>query len=404
MFLNSLLSSYFDRITYPDESGEKYYLYEEVWADYAQNLLSSTFLYAAIALAVILIGIGIFVKLKRAESFGAYVRTAATIAVTFAVTVIVAMVALGFGKISEKGYWEGQAILIVPSIVLAGTIVLGFIASYISSFFSPKAYKVTLIISLSFIGAALIATLVCMGVYYAKAIADDGYYDSPEYGKLDQVWLYVSSALLAVGAVVAAFLLDRKNNKPLDSHCIALAGITIALSFALSYIKLWEMPQGGSITLASLLPVMLFAYIYGPKKGLLVGFIYGVLQAIQTPYYVIHPAQFLLDYPVAFSMVAFTGAFSKIKAMDKLPQIKFALGAVLAGALRFVAHLFSGVFAFGAYAIDAGQQNFWLYSAAYNSFVFADLVLVIVAGVLLFSSKSFVKSINNYVNKKSAAE
>ncbi len=401
MFFNTLLSSYFDRITYPDENGKKYYLYEEVWADYAKNTLSTTFLYTALALAVILIGIGIFVKLKKSESFGAYVKTAAVIAVTFAVTVIVAMVALGFGKISEKGYWADQAIEIIPPLVLAAVVVLGFAASYIASLFSPKAYKITLIVSLSVIGAALIATLVCLGVHFANTIAGDGYYDSPEYGKLDQVGLYVSAAALVVVAVVAAFLLDRKNDKPFDSRCIALAGITVALSFALSYIKFITLPQGGSVTLASLLPIMLFAYVYGPKKGLFVGLIYGILQAIQDAY-IIHPAQFLLDYPIAFSMVAFAGAFSKIKALDKLPQIKFALGAILAGGLRFISHLFSGVFAFGASAMDIGQQNFWLYSAAYNSFVFADLVLVVIAGVLLFSSKNFVKSVSNYAHKKSA--
>ncbi|MGN0823872.1 MAG: energy-coupled thiamine transporter ThiT [Candidatus Coproplasma sp.] len=401
MFSNSLLSAYFDRIKYPDENGKKYYLYESVWADYAKSTLSMTFFYVAIALAVILIGIGIFVRLKKAESLGAYVKTAATIAITFAVTVIVTMVALGFAKISEKGYWEDQAIEIIPPIVLAGVAVIGIIASYVSSFFSKKANKITLITSVSLIGAALVATLVCMGIFFAKSIAGDGYYDSPEYGKLNQVGLYVSAGALVVGAVVAAILLDLKNDKPFDSRCIALAGITVALSFALSYIKFFELPQGGSITLASLLPVMLFAYVYGPKKGILVGFIYGILQAIQDPY-IIHPAQFLLDYPIAFAMVGFAGAFKKIKALDKLPQVQFALGAVLAGCLRFLAHLLSGVFAFGAYAADAGQQNFWLYSAAYNSFVFADLVLVVVAGVLLFSSKSFIKSVNRYTGKKAA--
>ncbi|MGN1373650.1 MAG: energy-coupled thiamine transporter ThiT [Candidatus Coproplasma sp.] len=402
MFFNSLLASYFDRIKYPDENGEKYYLYDSVWADYAKSTLSTTFFYVAIALAVILIGIGIFVYFKKNENFRSYFKTAATIATTFAITVIVTMVAIGFGKISEKGYWADQAIEIIPPIVLAAVAVLGIIASYISSFFSKKAYKITLITSVSLIAAALVATLVCMGVHFSQTVAGDGYYDSPEYGKLDQVALYVSAGVLILAAVAAAFLLDLKNDKPFDSRCIALAGITVALSFALSYIKFLELPQGGSITLASLLPVMLFSYIYGTKKGVLVGFIYGMLQAIQDPY-IIHPAQFLLDYPIAFAMVGFAGAFKKIKALDKLPQIQFALGAILAGSLRFVAHLFSGVFAFGAYAIDAGQQNFWLYSAAYNSFVFADLVLVVVAGVILFSSKSFVKAINNYAGKKAAA-
>lgn len=46
--------------------------------------------------------------------------------------------------------------------------------------------------------------------------------------------------------------------------------------------------------------------------------------------------------------------------------------------------------AFGAYALDAGASNVFTYSLAYNSFVFVDIALVIIAGVLLLSSKAFV--------------
>lgn len=403
MFQFSLLASFFDRI--PHENGNKYYLYEDVWTDYAKSTLATTFLYVALVLAVALIGIGIFVKLKKAQSFTTYFKAATAVALTFAITVIITMLALGFAKISEKGYAESKDMLLelIPPLVLGGAIVVGVIASYAASFFSPKAYKITLICALSAISAALIATVVCLIVFYSRAIAGDGYYDSPEYGKLNQGALYGTVAALIVVSVTAAFIIDFKNKKPFDSKCIALAGICVALSFALSYIKLFSMPQGGSVTLASLLPVMLFAYIYGPKKGLFVGFIYGALQAMQDPY-IIHPAQFLLDYPVAFAMTGFAGVFAHIKALDKVPQVKFALGAVLAGALRFLSHVFSGVFAFGAYAVDAGQNNFWLYSMVYNSFVFVDIVLVVIVGALLFYSKNFNKRLSLYSGIKESAK
>ena len=176
-----------------------------------------------------------------------------------------------------------------------------------------------------------------------------------------------------------------------DTKAIAFSGVSVALSFVLSYIKLWEMPQGGSITLVSMLPIMIFAYVHGSKKGVFVGAVYGLLQAIQDPW-LIHPAQFILDYPIAFAMVGFCGLFGRVKALEKLPQLKFALGAVICGVLRFVSHVLSGVFAFGAYAVDQGK-NLWAYSLAYNSFVFVDIALVIVAGVLVFSSKAFQKTV-----------
>ena len=396
MFHLSLLSSFFDRIEY-GENGDKYYLYEEVWADYAKDSLSSVFMYAAIALAVILIGIGIFVKFKNPVRFAAFVKTALTVSVTFALTVIVTMLALGFEKIAEKGYAQEKAMLLelVPPLVLGGTIVAGIAACYIASLYSRKVYKITLITSLSVIAAALVAVIVCLVIFFAKRISGDGYYDSPEYGKLNQVGLYVSAAALTVVSVAAAFLSDRKSKLVFDSRCIALAGICVALSFALSYIKIFSMPQGGSVTLASLLPVMLFAYIYGPKKGLFVGFIYGALQAMQDPY-IVHPAQFVLDYPMAFASVGFAGVFANLKALDRAPQVKFILGAVIAGALRFSAHVLSGVFAFGAYAVDAGNNNFWAYSTAYNSYVLIDLIMVIVAGALLLTSKSFNKRVASF--------
>ena len=354
-------------------------------------------MYAAIVLAVALIGIGLFVKLKKRESFPAFLKTATTVSLTFAITVIGTMLSLGFAKIYEKGYTENADMLLelVPPLVTGSVTVAGIIASYIAAFCSKKAFKATVITSVCLIAASLTATVICLVVYYSRAIAGDGYYDSDVYGRLNQAALYGSAAGMVVLSVAAAFVIDRKNNRGFDSKCIALAGICVALSFALSYIKLFSMPQGGSVTLASMLPVMLFAYIYGTKKGLFVGLIYGLLQAMQDPY-IIHPAQFLLDYPVAFAMVGFAGAFSNIKKLDRLPQIKFALGAVLSGSLRFLAHVLSGVFAFGAYAMDAGNDNFWLYSTAYNAYIFIDVVIVIAAGAFIFSSKNFNRRLALY--------
>ena len=391
MFHFSLLSSYL----FETDDG---YVYKKVWTKYAENTITSMLLYTAIALVAVLVAIGIFVKLKKPEAFRTFFKTASTIAITFALTVIIVMITLGFAELSEKGYAQRENYLLelVPPIVLGGAIVVGIIASYVAHFFSPKTYKITLICSISCMVAALISTIVCLVVFFSKNISGDGWYSE----EINQVALYLGSFGLIAAIIVVAFLTDMKNTTKFDSRCIALAGITIALSFALSYIKMFSMPQGGSITLASLLPVMLFAYVYGPKKGVFVGFIYGALQAMQDPY-LIHPAQFLLDYPFAFAAVGLTGVFNKVKQLDKLPQVKFALGAVVAGTFRFVAHVLSGVFAFGA---DAGGQNLWAYSTAYNSFVFIDIAIVIAVGVLVLSSKNFVKTISLYAHEKKTVE
>ena len=129
------------------------------------------------------------------------------------------------------------------------------------------------------------------------------------------------------------------------------------------------------------------------KKGLIVGVVYGLLQAVQDPF-IVHPAQFLLDYPIAFSMIALSGLLTDLNALNNLPRLKFSLGATLTGIFRYVSHTLSGTFAFGAYAVDNGASNFLLYSAIYNTYVFIDIALVIVVGLILLSSKAFIKEIN----------
>lgn len=226
---------------------------------------------------------------------------------------------------------------------------------------------------------AIVFVGIMLGVYF-KTVKD-------WYPNLNQTVLYISSGMLIVLLIALAFILD-KSDKPFDTRCIAMAGITVAMSFGLSYIKLWEMPQGGSVTLMSLLPIMIFSYVYGTKKGVFVCFIYGVLQAIQDPW-IIHPAQFLLDYPIAFAFIGLSGAFAKIRKLENLPQVSFLLGGILASVLRFLSHFLSGVFAF-----PSADMSPYIFSLAYNSFVFVDIAIVLIAGAIVFSSKAFIKELN----------
>ena len=193
--------------------------------------------------------------------------------------------------------------------------------------------------------------------------------------------LIFSAVGLVAVIVLLAFLCDTAGYA-IDTKCIAFAGVSVALSIGLSFVKLFKLPQGGSVTLASLFPILLFSYIYGTKKGVFVGMIVGFLNLAIDPY-IVHPAQLLLDYPVAFSAIGLSGVFGKIKPLHNIPQLEFALGSIIAGVLRFASHVLSGVFAFSAFA----TTEVWAYSLAYNSFVFADIAISIVVGVLALSSK-----------------
>ena len=376
----SLLSSY---ISGSDDG----YLYEDVWTEYATTLFTYVFLFLAIALVVILLAVGIAVKLKKPEGFGAYVKHALFIAGGFVLTVIVTMFSLGIAEIFEKGYTSYDGILgyvFIPSLILGAVVVIGIIASYIASLFGKKPFKIALISFAAAFGATLVALLACLVVYLASGEAE--YNNGAEISTSENVMLYVCAVAIIAVVAVLAWLFGRGEKKGFNSKSLAYAGICIAMSFALSYIKFFGMPYGGSLTLASLLPLMIYSYMYGVRKGVLAAFAYGILQAVQGIWF-IHPAQFLLDYPIAFSAIGLAGMFSRVKKLKKLPQVKFALGAIAASVLRFISHVFAGVFAFSEYST---MDNVWIYSLAYNSFVFADIAIAIAAGAIVFSAKSFI--------------
>ena len=94
---------------------------------------------------------------------------------------------------------------------------------------------------------------------------------------------------------------------------VVYSGVAIALATVIAtVIKLPSLPNGGSITLFSMLIVCLVGYWYGPKVGIIAALAYGGLQFI-TGSYVVHPAQVLLYFPLAFGALGLSGFFSKSK-------------------------------------------------------------------------------------------
>ena len=131
------------------------------------------------------------------------------------------------------------------------------------------------------------------------------------------------------------------------------------------------------------------------------GIIYGFLQFIQAPWFY-HPVQFLLDYPIAFAALGVAGMFKEMGLFKNKQVVGFALGAFIAGILRYFSHVISGVFIFGS--ADASYTAV-AWSFLYNSFVFADLAIALVAGLMMFSSKAFVARLDINVSvKKSDAK
>lgn len=175
----------------------------------------------------------------------------------------------------------------------------------------------------------------------------------------------LAGALAALGAVL---LIIARGRVRWTARMLANAALCLALAFVLSYIKLFDLPQGGAVTAASLLPIVAFAYSYGLAPGLVVGVAYGLLQMIQDPW-IVTPVQAILDYPLAFACIALAAV------ARRLPDSwGWLAGMALAAVGRFVCHAFTGVVFFAEYAEGTGMSPF-VYSVSYNSFVFVDMAI-----------------------------
>lgn len=171
---------------------------------------------------------------------------------------------------------------------------------------------------------------------------------------------WVLLGLLLIFAVV--HLAGKKQMKTVD---VVYGGISLALSFVLSYIKIAPVTYGGSITLASMLPIILYSYYFGFGKGVIVGLAYGLLQFVQEPY-ILTPVTFVLDYLLAFCSIAIASLPKKF--------VKNPAGSLLAAAsftyiLRFLFHFVSGIIYFnmGAIWVNLPAENAFIYSLLYQS-------------------------------------
>ncbi len=176
--------------------------------------------------------------------------------------------------------------------------------------------------------------------------------------------------LIGVGLMIIA-----RQKTQWTPKLLAYAALSIALAFALSYIRLWRMPQGGTITPASMLPLMLFSYAFGVGPGLVASLAYGLLQAVQDPY-IVGFWQFWLDYPLAFGMMGLVGLFAK---SEKKAMLYVGIGVT--ALLRMACHVLSGVLFFANYAQEAGMA-LWPYSIGYNYFVLVDASICLVVAAL----------------------
>lgn len=180
---------------------------------------------------------------------------------------------------------------------------------------------------------------------------------SEAFGSLLSMKWYVF--LIIVLLLVMGIAMCRQKGR-WNARRISYAAMCIAISFVLSCIKLFRMPQGGSVTPAGMLPLIMFSLACGPAQGVVVGCAFGLLQMLED-FYVIHPVQLLVDYPMAYAALAL-GCLALLLP-ERYDRFRLPLAVLLGYFGRYVMASISGAVFFAEYA---GDQNAWVYSLAYN--------------------------------------
>jgi len=164
------------------------------------------------------------------------------------------------------------------------------------------------------------------------------------------------------------------------------AALGTLLSLPYLSIPLWM--QGGSISFV-MVPIFIMAFRWGLQGGLITGLLIGVFNSLIS-LFVVSPFQYILDYPLAFTVVGFAGIFSSLakQSIEKQNVKRFIFwvtsGVLVGSTLRFICHFASGIIYIDEFMPDGVPGSVWMYSLTYNlgymlpSFIISSIVLSLI--------------------------
>ena len=154
-----------------------------------------------------------------------------------------------------------------------------------------------------------------------------------------------------------------KTKSHLKLRALCEGAIMVALAQVLGYLKFFELPQGGSITIG-MLPIFLYCARWGFGPGMLASIVYSVLQLLLDGAYAWGWQSMVGDYILAFSVLGLAGLFHK-------NHYGFYYGILVGGFARFLVHYLTGVFVWGEYMPETffgmTMTTPWFYSATWFS-------------------------------------
>ncbi|MCD7752996.1 MAG: energy-coupled thiamine transporter ThiT [Clostridiales bacterium] len=168
--------------------------------------------------------------------------------------------------------------------------------------------------------------------------------------------------------------------------------LMIAIAYVLSYIKLFSMPLGGSVTL-EMLPLIIMGLRNGPKWGCFTGFVHGLIQMVlgfsnvmYCPTLLSQIGCILLDYLLASTALGLAGLIAKPFGEKRLAGA--AVGTVVCGVLQFLCTFLSGCLVWAAYYAEYYDLVGWdlvVYSFTYNiTYMLPNTILAVIVVLLLY--------------------
>lgn len=169
----------------------------------------------------------------------------------------------------------------------------------------------------------------------------------------------------------------------LKLRALCEGAVMVAIAQIVSYIKLFEFPNGGAISLG-MLPIFIFCSRWGFASGMLSSFAYAILQLLLDGAYAWGWQSIVGDYILAFAVIGIAGLFHGKKN-------GFFIGVVAGSVARFIIAYLVGVLVWGEYMPESffgmTMTTPWIYSAIYNgSYILIDIILCLVVGRLMWIS------------------
>ena len=171
---------------------------------------------------------------------------------------------------------------------------------------------------------------------------------------MNELLIHPVAAFALIGVLMLILVGLYFRHVHLSTRTLVNMSLMLAITVVLHQIKLFHMPQGGSVTAGSMVPLLFIAYRYGAGIGALAGFLYGLINLLSNPF-IVHPVQVLFDYPLPYMAMGLAGLWKE----------HLYAGTALAVTGRFICHFISGVVFFASYAPQG--MNPMVYSFTANA-------------------------------------